>query len=190
MKSFAKFVKGMAGWLILLICICLCLYCIISAVFPLEYYEIIKTYSGKYDLDTATVCAFINAESHFDCEAESHKGAKGLMQIMDGTALWAAEEIPLDDFQPEDITDPDTNIHIGCWYLNRLTKQFDGDKTLIMAAYNAGSGNVTGWLYNEDYSPDGKTLEKIPYAETEKYVKKINFYEKVYRLLIKVNFYE
>lgn len=190
MKSFAKFMKRLTAWMLFLICIALCLYCAVSAAFPLDHYELIKKYSKEYELDTATICAFINAESHFDSQAQSHKGAKGLMQIMDSTALWAAEEIPIENFKLEDITDPDINIHIGCWYLNRLTSQFDGDKTLIMAAYNAGSGNVTGWLYNEDYSADGKTLDKIPYEETEKYVKKINFYEKVYRLLIKVNFYE
>jgi soluble lytic murein transglycosylase len=166
------------------------MFCVLCIAFPLEHYELIKKYSERYNLDPALVCAFINTESRFDNEAVSRKGAKGLMQIMDKTALWAAEEIPIEDFKPENITDPEINIEIGCWYLNRLTKQFNGDKTLIMAAYNAGSGNVSDWLYNEAYSKDGKTLDSIPYKETEKYVNKINFYEKVYRLLIKVNFYE
>lgn len=190
MRSLSKFIKRLAAWLLFIVCMALCLFCVVCIAFPMEHYDLIKKYSAEYNLDTATVCAFINAESHFDNEAESHKGAKGLMQIMDQTALWAAEEIPIEDFQMEDITDPETNIQIGCWYLNRLTRQFNGDETLMMAAYNAGSGNVTGWLYNDEYSSDGKTLDKIPYEETERYVNKINFYKKVYSFLIKVNFYE
>lgn len=190
MTAFGKFLKRLASRILLAACIALCLFCVVCIAFPMEHYDLIKKYSEKYDLDPAMVCAFINAESHFDNEAVSHKGAKGLMQIMDTTAQWAAEEIPLENFKSEDITDPETNINIGCWYLNRLNRQFKGDDTLIMAAYNAGSGNVSGWLYNEEYSSDGKTLDKIPYGETEKYVNKINFYKKVYKFLLKVNFYE
>jgi soluble lytic murein transglycosylase len=156
----------------------------------MEHYDLIKKYSEEYGLEPATVCAFINAESRFDNEAVSHKGAKGLMQIIDGTAQWAAEEIPIEDFSTEDITDPETNIRIGCWYLSRLEKQFNGDRMLIAAAYNAGSGKVSGWLGDESYSQDGQTLNKIPYDETDKYVRKISLYEKVYRVLIKINFYE
>lgn len=189
-SSPGRFIKKLFAWVMLLFCMALCLFLVVCIAFPLEHYEIIKKYAEEYNLEPETVCAFINAESHFDNEAVSHKGAKGLMQIMDKTALWAAEEIPIEDFQPEDITDPETNIRIGCWYLNRLNKQFDGDEKLITAAYNAGSGNVTSWLYNEKYSNDGKTLDKIPYGETEKYVNKINFYKKVYKFLLKVNFYE
>ncbi len=174
--SLGEFIKRLFAWLLFLICMALCLFCMVCIAFPMEHYDIIKVYAEEYNLEPAMVCAFINAESHFDNEAVSHKGAKGLMQVMDTTALWAAEEIPIENFSKEDITDPQTNIRIGCWYLNRLNRQFDGDDTLIMAAYNAGSGNVTGWLYDEKYSSDGKTLDTIPYEETKKYVNKINFY--------------
>ncbi len=190
MNSFGKSIKRLAAMLLFIMCMALCLYCAVCIAFPLEHYGLIKKYCDEYGLSTARVCAFINAESHFDNLAESHKGAKGLMQIMDSTALWAAEEIPIEDFSPEDLKNPETNIRIGCWYLHRLDVQFHGDRTLIMAAYNAGSGNVSSWLGNNTYSGDGRTLDKIPFEETEKYVNKINFYEKVYSLLIKVNFYE
>lgn len=183
------FVKRLTAWLLFMLCMALCLFCVVCIAFPMEHFELIKKYSAEYNLEPATVCAFINAESHFDNEAVSHKGARGLMQVMESTGRWAAEEIPIEGYTDDDLDDPETNIRIGCWYLNRLTKQFNGDKTLMTAAYNAGSGNVTGWLEGE-YSSDGKTLNAIPYKETEKYVKKINIYEKVYKLLIKVNFYE
>ena len=188
--KFGKFVKRLTAWLLFAVCMALCLFCLVCVAFPLEHYDIIKVYAQKYSLDPAMVCAFINAESHFDNEAVSAKGAKGLMQVMDKTAQWAAEEIPIEGFSAEDITDPEINIQIGCWYLSRLEKQFGSDETLIMAAYNAGSGNVTGWLYDSSYSEDGKTLSKIPYKETENYLNKINFYKKVYKFLLKVNFYE
>jgi soluble lytic murein transglycosylase len=190
LSNLGKTMKRLVRWLLLCFVLVLFLYLAVCIAFPIKYYAYIQQYSSEYGLDPAVVCAFINAESRFDNEAVSHKGAKGLMQVMDSTAVWAAEEIPIEDFDTADITNPEVNIRIGCWYLHRLDKQFNGDETLIMAAYNAGSGNVTDWLYDESYSSDGVTLDKIPYDETEKYVNKINFYKKVYRFLIKVNFYE
>ena len=72
---------------------------------------------------------------------------------------------------------------IGCWYLNRLYKEF-GNTDLVIAAYNGGSGNVSKWLADEKYSQDGKKLHIIPFDETDKYVKKVNRnyeqYNKIY----------
>ena len=166
------------------------LYCTICIVYPLEHYELIEKYSKQYGLDPAMVCALIQAESGFNADATSPKGAKGLMQLMDDTASWIAPQIPIENFNVFRIKEPELNIRLGCWYLGYLNKRFDGDLTLMVAAYNAGSGNIDKWLDNEKYSADGKTLDKIPYTETKKYVRKIKINQYVYRLLLKVKFYE
>ena len=166
------------------------LYCTICIVYPLEHYELIEKYSKQYGLDPAMVCALIQAESGFNADATSPKGAKGLMQLMDDTASWIAPQIPIENFNVFRIKEPELNIQLGCWYLGYLNKRFDGDLTLMVAAYNAGSGNIDKWLDNEKYSADGKTLDKIPYTETKKYVRKIKINQYVYRLLLKVKFYE
>ena len=97
----------------------------------------------------------------------------------------------LENYEKEDLFDPKLNIEIGTWYLEKLEREFDGDWDNILAAYNGGSGNVNKWLKDEEYSKDGKTLDKIPFKETENYVKKVkadyDSYKKIYE---SINFIE
>ena len=74
-------------------------------------------------------------------------------------------------------------IRMGCWYLKYLSDMFDGNRDLIVAAYNAGPTNVQNWLNDKQYSKDGKTLDYIPFGETKKYVDKVNTYYNVYEYL-------
>ena len=92
------------------------------------------------------------------------------MQISDITRDWAMEELDMENI---DIFDPETNIMIGCWYLNKLYKEF-GSIDLVVAAYNGGSGNVRKWLNNNEYSNDGQILHNIPFEETSDYVRKVS----------------
>lgn len=138
-------------------------------IYPKKYSVYVEKYSNEYQIDEYLVYSVIKAESKFDKDAISRKGAKGLMQISDITRDWAIEELQLGDI---DIYNPETNIKIGCWYLNKLYKEF-GNLDLVVAAYNGGSGNVTRWLHNEEYSKDGKSLDIIPFQETSTYVKKV-----------------
>ena len=85
-------------------------------------------------------------------------------------------------FRKDAIFDPEINIKIGCWYLNKLYKEF-GRLDLVIAAYNGGSGNVNKWLNDDSYSKDGKSLDLIPFEETSMYVKKITKNYKMYNKL-------
>ena len=78
--------------------------------------------------------------------------------------------------------DPEINIEFGCWYLNNLLSEFD-DLSLALAAYNGGSGNVTKWLNDPEYSSDGENLTYIPFKETKKYVDKVSTRYNVYKFL-------
>ena len=71
---------------------------------------------------------------------------------------------------------------MGCWYLDNLRDEFN-NMDLVIAAYNAGRGNVNEWLKNIDYSSDGKTLNYIPFPETRAYVDKVNSYYNIYKFL-------
>lgn len=147
---------------------------------PKRYSEYVEVYSEKYNLDPHLVYAVIKAESNFIENAESHKGALGLMQIMPSTAEWIAEYIGMSGFSKETLLSPKINIEMGCWYLNNLSMEFNGEMDLILAAYNGGRGNVNKWLNNREYSEDGIKLKKIPFNETNKYVTKVKIYKKLY----------
>lgn len=160
------------------------MYTAINIFFPTEYKSFIYANCKKYNIEPALIYSMIKTESHFNPKATSNKGAKGLMQITDQTAQWVALELGIDNFETELIYSPDINIDIGCWYINKLINQFDGDITLALAAYNAGSGNVSKWLDNKQYSSDGKTLKEIPFKETREYINKINNSKAVYKILL------
>ncbi|MBZ2175327.1 lytic transglycosylase domain-containing protein [Schnuerera sp. xch1] len=164
------------------------MYLIIS--YPLSYQNLIKKYSNEFDIDPYLVAAIINVESRFDKEARSNKNAIGLMQITPVTGEWAAEVLPINDFTLDRLTDPEVNIMIGTWYLASLFKEFDNDIKLVMAAYNAGNGNVNKWLEDERYSEDGVTLKEIPFKETEEYIEKVQKNIKLYKILYREKFDE
>src|SRR5213079_3756752 len=111
--------------------------------------------SGKRNsVDPLLLYAIMHQESTFKPRAMSNKGARGLMQLMPGTAL---------RFGVSSIWDPRQNIEGGARYVRFLLDRFDGDVNLTLAGYNAGEGAV------EKY---GRRIP--PYAETQEYVRRIS----------------
>ena len=145
----------------------------LKVIHPLKFEEQVNKYAKEFGLDPFLVFAIIRVESNYDKYAISAKEAKGLMQITDKTGIWASEELQLRDFSTSNLFDPEINIKIGCWYLDRLNKEFDGNLALTITAYNGGSGRVRKWLKDKSLSNNGKHLEKIPFIETDNYVKKV-----------------
>ena len=101
------------------------------------------------------------------------------MQIMPSTAKWIAQKIG-EDYSEEKLLNGEYNLKIGSWYLSYLIDYFNDEK-LGICAYNAGQGNVSMWLKNEEYSQDGKTLKKIPFEETKNYLNKVYKNYKYYK---------
>ena len=144
---------------------------------PLKYYELVEKYSSEYGVPIELCFAVIRTESGFDDRALSKAGAKGLMQITDATAEWIALKLGVKEY---DIFNAETNIRFGIWLLSENLKTFSGEAEAI-AAYNAGRERVKEWLLNKEYSEDGKVLLKIPYPETERYVKKVRQAAEIYK---------
>lgn len=154
---------------------------IMRMVYPLSYIEEIEKYAQKYELDKYLVMGIISAESGFNPSAQSHKDAIGLMQIKEDTARWCTETLGTQT--DGDITEPDANISIGCAYMRYLIDRYGGNEDTAIAAYNAGPGNADKWLSDTRYSKEGKTLFKIPFYETEEYVKKVQKRREIYQKL-------
>ncbi|GAO38563.1 putative lytic murein transglycosylase [Sphingomonas changbaiensis NBRC 104936] len=122
--------------------------------------------------------AIARQESQFDREAVSRAGARGLMQLMPGTAREAAAKIGLDYDASALTTDIGYNIQLGSSYFQRLLAYNGGSYPLAIAAYNAGQGNVNKWIAaNGDPRYPGadmvKWIEQIPFAETRGYVQHV-----------------
>ena len=149
-------------------------------IFPRKYLKEVTDNCALFGGDAALVFAVIKAESGFDENGVSGKGAVGLMQITPKTAEFIAKN--LFGEEPQDLFDPETNIRYGVRYLAYLREKFADEKSAI-AAYNAGEGNVGRWLEDKELSSDGKILIKVPFPETQSYIEKVYSFRKVYSIL-------
>ena len=116
-------------------------------------------------------------ESSFDPYAVSHAGARGMMQLMTGTAREQAGKMGVGYDSYRLITDPSYNVMIGSAYFQRMLNMWNGSVPLAVASYNAGYGNVRKWI-NRYGDPRGqvdmlKWIEAIPYVETKAYVQRV-----------------
>jgi soluble lytic murein transglycosylase len=141
-----------------------------AVLLPLRHDDIIRQQAAEKDLDPALIAGVIFAESHFR-DQTSAAGAKGLMQLMPETAAYIAEKSGGTAFVQGDLATPQVNIAYGSWYLRHLLDKYDGREVLALAAYNAGQGNVDGWL--GDAAGEHLTPRDIPFAETRHYVAKV-----------------
>lgn len=147
-------------------------------IYPLVYKELIVEHARRHNLEPQLVAAVIRVESNFYSEAESPKGARGLMQIMPQTGAWAAAQAGINDFTPDQLFDPWTNIYLGTWYLHDLKRSFNENIYAVLAAYNGGRGHVKRWLEEGVWDGSRENLEDIPFAETRSFVLKV---ERAYR---------
>ena len=143
----------------------------LEQIYKIDYIEYIQEVSTEYNVDKYLILAMIKAESNFNKEAVSNKNARGLMQLMPATATEVASIIGI-EFSEEDLSNPEINIRIGTKYISMLISKYN-NLNLAIAAYNAGTGNVDGWIEKGTLKADGSNIEEIPYKETESYVRKI-----------------
>lgn len=142
-----------------------------NLLYPLDYQDIIVKNANDNNLDPCLVMAVIKAESNFIEDAHSGK-ASGLMQLTDDTAYWVAEQMGIEE-RNINLMSPRDNIKLGCYYMRYLIDYYDGNIDVALAAYNGGMGNVDKWLDDKRYSPDGISLDYIPFKETREYVKRV-----------------
>lgn len=124
------------------------------------------------------VHAITRQESQFAMNAVSHAGARGLMQLMPGTAREQAGKIGLSYDMSSLISDANYNIRLGDGYFARMMDYYGGSYPLAVGAYNAGPGNVNKWLRANGDPRQGNIdwvqwIEKIPITETRNYVQRV-----------------
>jgi soluble lytic murein transglycosylase len=139
--------------------------------FPTPLRSQVLAKAQQIGLDPAYVYGLIRQESRFIMDARSGAGAHGLMQIMPATAKLTARKLGV-DFDPQTLTDRDTNLTLGTAYLKMALDNFDGSQALAAAAYNAGPGRPQRWRIGPPLEA-AIWAENIPFNETRDYVKKV-----------------
>ncbi|MFS6537838.1 transglycosylase SLT domain-containing protein [Idiomarina loihiensis] len=146
--------------------------------FPLAYKDILGRASQAAGIDESWALAITRRESNFRHDAYSSAGARGLMQILPGTA----KQLDTKNNSWRRLNDPAVNVRLGTDYLSRLKHRFENNWLLATASYNAGYYRVKEWLPDEPVAAD-VWVETIPYHETRDYVKAVLSYQQIYRML-------
>ena len=148
-----------------------------------------KTINGRKIPDSAFILSIIRQESEFDLSANSHAGAKGLMQLMPYTAKLVSKQAKLPYSKSRLTKDPEYNINLGSHYIAGLILQYDGAYPFAVAAYNAGPNRVKYWK-KINKNPQKKQInyvdwvELIKFRETRNYVQRVLENYNVYRYIL------
>ena len=146
--------------------------------YPRPFLELTTKYSGRSGIKPELFYAIIRTESYFMPAVVSRSGAVGLCQLMPDTALDMAARIARrtgPDYRTEngiDLTDPETSIHIGSFYINYLIETMGTPMTAILS-YNGGLGRVRRWRAAAPALPEDLFLETVEYEETRDFGRRI-----------------
>jgi len=148
-----------------------------------------KTINGRKIPESAFILSIIRQESEFDLSANSHAGAKGLMQLMPYTAKLVSKQAKLPYSKSRLTSDPEYNINLGSHYIAGLILQYEGAYPFAIAAYNAGPNRVKYWK-KINKNPQKKQInyvdwvELIKFRETRNYVQRVLENYNVYRYIL------
>jgi len=148
--------------------------------FPLAHQNHIEQQAQREKINPAWAFAVIRQESAFTTDARSSAGALGLMQLMPRTARQVAQSLRIKRPKQRDLLKSNMNIQLGIRYLRKLSEGFKGHSVLATAAYNAGPWRVKGWIPKDKAQSADLWIEKVPFTETRKYLKRVLTYTVIY----------
>lgn len=148
--------------------------------FPLADKDRVLTSARNAGIDPAWAFAIIRAETAWQTDAHSGANARGLMQLLPGTAKLVAHRYDLPYDGAASLYDPAINIPLGTQYLAHVAERFDGSQWLGSAAYNAGPGNAQRWVDARGSLDPETFILTIPFNETRDYVTRVMSFATLY----------
>lgn len=148
--------------------------------FPHPHQQFFAQHAVNNGLDLSFPVAIARQESAFLYTAQSHVGARGLMQLMPKTASATAKKHKVKYTSRSQLFKPELNITLGSAYLGDMYKRFDQNPAYAAAAYNAGPHRVKRWLKDRGELPLDIWIETIPFKETRNYVQNVLAFRVIY----------
>jgi len=142
-------------------------------IYPCYFAEDINKYAIRNKITPYLLISLIREESYFNPLALSKSNAVGLTQILPSTAREVAERKGYGRINEFLLFNPATNIKFGAAYFAQIKKQLQDSNLYAVAAYNGGAGAVSSWINRYPTNDLDEFIEKIPYSETQNYVKKV-----------------
>ncbi|MDN3553668.1 transglycosylase SLT domain-containing protein [Halomonas almeriensis] len=151
--------------------------------FPEAYRTQFMHWGQETGVDPYMLMGIARRESAYNPDALSSAGARGLMQLMPGTAASVSRQLGLADPGPYGVLDPATNIRLGSTYIRDMIQRYSGNRLAAAAAYNAGPHRVDRWLRDNPSQEFDLFVESIPFHETRAYVKAVMTYRVIFESL-------
>lgn len=151
--------------------------------YAMPHQNYVVSHSRNAGIDPAWAYGLMRQESRFVTSARSHVGAGGLMQIMPDTAKLVARQMG-ESYNPAALTDMNTNIRYGTFYLSMIQRQLSNSPVLATAGYNAGPNRARRWQPEYQAIAADQYTESIPLTETRDYVKHVMTNATHYGLLL------
>lgn len=156
---------------------------LLRVIYPYPYREIVKREAAEHGVDPLFLAALIRQESAFSAVVRSSAGAIGLMQVMPETGRELARVEDVRGFTTASLELPEINVHLGTKFWIDMARRFGDNFPLVLAAYNAGPSRADRWRSFPEIIDPSRFTERIPFTETRGYVKSIQRFLALYRVL-------
>lgn len=151
--------------------------------YPMAFEKEVEAASAAHALDEHLILSIMRTESSFRTSVRSPVGAYGLMQLMPATAQLIGHFAREGRGHAARFRTPESNVWLGGWYLAKLVTRYGGQIAPAIGAYNAGPGAMDKWVAAHGGLELDEFVERIPYRETRRYVRRVLETYLIYRRL-------
>jgi soluble lytic murein transglycosylase len=144
-----------------------------NLAYPIYYPDLVNQNASSNRIDPAIILSLMKEESYFNPFAMSYSNARGLMQLLPGTARDIARWKGISGSHSVQLFDPESNIKLGSAYLSHTKQTLHNNMLFAVAAYNGGPAAVERWIKANPNKDLDEFVEDIPYSQTRDYVKKV-----------------
>ncbi len=145
----------------------------VQLLYPVPYRESLLKHTNSKNVDPRFVLSIARQESRFQADAKSVAAARGMMQFIASTASEIAAQVKLNNFNQDDLYNPDTAILFGAQYLGNLFQQFPNQPQAVAGSYNGGADNLARWIARSRASDADRYVAEIGFTQTKDYVYKV-----------------